>query len=127
MHKNFPCTLLILLFLTSCAGKTVSTGTDAGQEKAGKPAVARVKPAIDYSKDSPDCKTAGQRIAENIEVGMRQKDVVRLVGKPQWNLPGSWWWSASFDKSGKPTVLFNVLDDPANPRVSNFISDTSGC
>ncbi|OED44487.1 hypothetical protein AB833_01555 [Chromatiales bacterium (ex Bugula neritina AB1)] len=108
--------------------------TEAGDSKPGDSQPARekidgskVKPELDYSKESPDCVTAGQRIADNLQVGMSQKDVLRLVGKPKFRLPGNWWWSFSFDKTGKPIVFFNPLGDVVNPDVVKIVSDTDRC
>lgn len=86
-----------------------------------------IKPDIDYSAESPDCETAAQRIAENIQVGMTLADVKRLVGKPRVVLPGSFWWTPGFSLSGKPTVRYAFGPAEDNVPVTAFSTDTSGC
>ncbi len=118
--------VVLLVALSGCASNPLVT--EATPETAPASAAApKVKPDIDYSNETPDCLTAGQRIAENVVVGMTRQDVSRLVGNPAWKLPGSWWWSASFDKDGKPVVFFNGLASAQKQRVTSVSADTSAC
>lgn len=90
--------------------------------------VAAVKPEIDYSDTSPDCNTAAQRIADNVSAGVPMREVVRLVGKPAYKLPGIWWWSDSFSRTGHPYVRYNVADLNADEEtVTEISTDTSSC
>ncbi|MEM7260155.1 MAG: hypothetical protein AAF404_22500 [Pseudomonadota bacterium] len=90
--------------------------------------VATIKPDIDYSGTSPDCQTAGERIAANVIVGMPLSEVRRLVGKPAYRFPGSWWWSGSFDKAGRPYIQYDaVTGGSSDARVTEVSADTEKC
>ena len=121
MHMRLVILILITLPLINCAGfKPI-------EKKATIP-VGQINPEIDFSKDTPDCETAGERIAASVQEGMALADVQRLVGKPGWRFPGLWLWSASFDRSDRPFVRFG-LGAAGNPQapVLSFGAETSDC
>lgn len=78
-----------------------------------------VAPDIDNSKSVPDCIAAGNRIAQYVEVGMAQKDVRRLVGKPTTAQGSHWGWARG--AIAYPGVRF------LNGVVSTYGADTSAC
>ena len=86
-----------------------------------------IKPEIDYSSETPDCETAGTRLAEYIDVGMTLGDVRRLVGSPTFRLPTTWWWSRGFSKTGKPYIEFPLVTGNDDIKITNVVSDISGC
>lgn len=112
--------ILFSLTLLACAGLEL-------QEKKASIPVGQVNPEIDFSNETPDCTTAGERIAASIQEGMALADVTRLVGKPGWKLPGSWWWAQSFNKSGRPFVRFELGASSLDAAVLGFSADTSDC
>lgn len=101
-------------------------GLELKEKKATIP-VGQIKPEVDFSAETPDCITAGERIAANLQEGMALGDVIRLVGKPGWKLPGSWWWTQSFDNVGKPFVKFDLGARSMDTAVKSFSADTSDC
>ncbi len=114
-------TALCSLILVGCAS------TEKVEPASSQP-IAVLKPEIDFSTEIPDCETAGARIAEHVMVGMPLSEVRRLVGKPAYRFPGSWWWSGSFDKEGMPVVFYNALSVLSEDvPVTRFISDTDRC
>ncbi len=88
---------------------------------------AKVKPELDYSNETPDCKTAALRIAENIEIGMTLSDVQRLVGKPKWKLPGSWWWSSSLSETGRPNIRYPIGPGTRDVVITGLSSEFGEC
>ncbi len=103
------------------------TGDDEFEDDNDKTImVADINPALDYSGEVPDCRTAAQRIAENVQVGMRMADVRRLVGRPKLVFPGSWWWTEGLSLGGRPNVRFS-LGVSENVSVSSVSSDSSKC
>jgi len=76
-------------------------------EENGSVMVASIDHSLDYSGEVPDCKTAAQRIADNVQIGMRLAEVRRVVGRPKIVFPGSWWWSEGFSLGGRPNVRFS--------------------
>ena len=112
-----------LVALQGCANKVVESSEPAATPEP----MAMILPDIDYSSESPDCETAGQRLADNIEVGMTLGDVRRLVGKPVFRLPGSWWWSRGLSKTGKPFVEFDLVLSNDDVKVKKVSTSVSGC
>ena len=88
--------------------------------------LAGFKPDLDYSSEVPDCRTAAQRIEDNVQIGMRLADVRRVVGRPKFVFPGSWWWTSGFSLGGLPNVRFapGLSEDVPVTGVS---IDTSSC
>jgi len=89
--------------------------------------LVNVKPEIDYSGESPDCFTAAQRLADNVQVGMTLGEVTRLVGQPKWRITGSWRWSKTFGGAGKPLVRFPFQQGRAHMVITKVVSDSSNC
>lgn len=117
--------IALLITLAGCANLEALMG---GKEQKFEPLDTPIlKPEIDYAAEYPDCMTAGKRLAENIEIGMTLNEVTRLVGKPRWKVPGSWWWSKSFSKEGKPLVRFAFQKGREDTRVTAIETDTSRC
>jgi len=114
------------LLLTGCASVQSIVGS-ADEEPTFPTPVLMVKPDIDYSGETPGCMVAAQRLVDNVEVGMTLKDVTRLVGKPRYKITGSWWWSKSFSKSGKPRVRFDFQRGQDDTVITGIDTDTSGC
>jgi len=86
------------------------------------------KPELDYSSESPGCKVAAQRIADNIQVGMTLADVRRLVGKPRTVIPGSWTWTRSLSFGDSvPGVKYGIISTGSDAEITSFTSDSSGC
>ncbi len=122
-----PSTLLVVaLSAFALQGCSKISIPESEPEPVAAP-IAMVKPEIDYSSESPDCETAGQRLADNIEVGMTLGDVRRLVGKPVYRLPGSWWWSRGLSKTGKPNVQFDLVVSNDDVKVKKISTAVSGC
>lgn len=114
--------------LTGCATIESMLGKSADKDADEFPTpVLTIKPEIDFSAETPSCIVAGQRLAEHVEVGMTLKDVARLVGKPRWQITGSWWWSKSFSKKGKPQVRFGLQRGRDDTVITGVSSDTSRC
>jgi len=62
-----------------------------------QPVVAKIEcpviaPDVNNSLDTPDCKTAAERITKYVERGMCIADVRRLVGKPLSDNGVQWKW-----------------------------------
>ena len=91
------------------------------------PQLVNVKPELDYSRESPDCITAAQRLADNVQVGMTLSEVTRLVGQPKLRVTGSWRWSKSFSRRGNPLVRFAFLPGRAHTVITGVVSDSSNC
>lgn len=92
------------------------------------PRPVTIKPEINYSDSIPDCETAGLRISENVTAGLPVYEVIRLVGKPAYRFPGSWWWSSGFSKTGKPYIQYDAIGSTvADGVVTKFSADTSKC
>jgi len=104
--------------------KEVATDTDETKPiQAGT-----AKPELDYSSESPGCKVAAQRIADNIQVGMTLADVRRLVGKPRTVIPGSWTWTRSLSFGDSvPGVKYGIISTGSDAEITSFTSDSSGC
>ena len=113
--------------LAGCATMESMLGNSGNKTDEFPTPVVTVKPEIDFSAETPACTVAGQRLAENVEVGMTLKDVTRLVGKPKWKITGSWWWSKSFSKRGKPVVRFGLQRGRDDTIITGISTDTSGC
>ena len=96
------------------------------EEKNSRVLVATIDPSLDYSGEVPDCKTAAQRIADNVQIGMRLADVRRVVGRPKIVFPGSWWWSDGFSLGGRPNVRFSPGVSEA-VEVSAVSIESSSC
>ena len=88
--------------------------------------LADIDPNLDYSDEVPDCKTAAQRIADNVQIGMRLADVRRVVGRPKFVFPGTWWWTEGFSTGGRPHVRFSPGISEDVP-ISSVSTETSGC
>lgn len=116
---------LVALPLISCS--TAREFIGATDDAVVIPVVAKVKPELDFSAELPGCVTAGERLAENIQVGMTLNEVLRLVGRPKFKLPGSWWWSSSFSENGIPVVKFQLGPGSGSTPVTSFLSDTENC
>jgi hypothetical protein len=133
MTDSFKRALLALLLagfsLSGCATVETVLGSLSGHSKdeTFPTPVLNVKPELDYSKEYPSCTVAGQRLAENVEVGMTLKDVVRLVGQPRLKVTGSWWWSKSFSQSGKPRVRFGLHRGRDDTIITAISTDVSRC
>lgn len=120
--------ILLALVLAGCAGTQSLFGHSVSSEPETYPTpVFKVKPDIDYSGESPSCVIAAQRLADNVEVGMTLSEVQRLVGQPRWKIPGSWWWSKSFSKAGKPLVRFALQRGRDTTVITAIDTDTSRC
>jgi len=88
--------------------------------------VASIDPNLDYSGEVPDCRTAAQRIEDNVQIGMSLADVRRVVGRPRVVFPGSWWWSDGLSLGGRPSVRFTPgLSE--NVAVSSVSIESSSC
>jgi hypothetical protein len=112
----------VSVFMLSGCAKPVAE--PVAEPLATKPLI---KPEIDYSSETPDCETAGKRLAENIEVGMTLGDARRLVGKPTFRLPTTWWWSRGISKTGKPYIEFPLVLSDDDVKITNVVTDVSGC
>ena len=88
--------------------------------------IADIDPNLDYSSEVPDCKTAAQRIADNVQVGMILADVKRVVGRPKFVFPGTWWWTEGFSVTGRPNVRFSPGGNDDVP-ITSFSTESSGC
>ena len=119
--------VLASLALTSLVACSTLSDIVGELDEVADPPEVKVKPELDYSGETPDCKTAGKRLAENIEVGMALDEVIRLVGKPSFRLPGSWWWSAKFSEAGVPVVKFQFGAGVGTKPVNSFVSDIDKC
>lgn len=126
MFKNIIPLTLVLIAVSGCS--LIPNAADEPVPPAGSAKmVALVAPELDYSDETPDCVTAGQRIAAHIEVGMTLEDVRRLVGNPRWDLPGQWWWSASFSETGRPRIKFPFGRGLPDVKVTGVQADTDRC
>jgi len=128
---NVKSALLVVAVTTQLAGcasleSALGKSKDKTPDSFPKP-VFLVKPEIDYSGEYPNCVVAGQRLADNVEVGMTLKDVTRLVGQPRWKIPGSWWWSKSFSKAGKPLVRFGIQKGQDDTVITGLDTSTDRC
>jgi len=125
MRSSLSILLLSAVIATSMACTAINT-TKPEPEPIPAPTY---KPEIDYSGESPDCETAGQRIKKHVKVGMTLREVRRLVGNPRYKIPGSWWWSNSFSlkKSARPTVTFPPAPADDDLKVLSFTASTTGC
>lgn len=119
--------VMALGLLAGCTTMESMLGNSGKKAEEFPTPVVTVKPEIDFSAETPACTVAGQRLAEHVEVGMTLKDVTRLVGKPKWKVTGSWWWSKSFTKKGKPVVRFGLQRGRDDTVITSISSDTSGC
>ncbi len=86
-----------------------------------------VKPEIDFSRETPGCELAAERIADNIQVGMTLADVRRLVGQPRVIVPGRWIWSPGFASDGRPMVRYKFGPADNDVPISAFSTDSFGC
>ena len=86
-----------------------------------------IRPDLDFSGEIPDCITAGERLAEYIQVGMTLGDVKRLVGRPFYESPGSWRWSNNFVKDGLPKVSYRLGVAHDGAKVSSLQVETFNC
>jgi outer membrane protein assembly factor BamE (lipoprotein component of BamABCDE complex) len=117
-----PIAVIICVVFLLAAGCRSSGIRTADTERA-----VTVSPDLDYSNTVPDCETAGKRIAESIKVGMPVSEVLRLVGKPAYRFPGSWWWSNTFDKEGWPYIQYDALFGTKDGKITRVSSDTTNC
>lgn len=127
---NFKSVLfaLVTLPLASCTTTFGELADDLGlQETVAETPAVKVKPELDYSAESPDCATAAARLAENIQVGMALSEVQRLVGKPKFKVPGSWWYASSFSKGGVPVVKFQFGSSIGTKPVKSFSAESDNC
>lgn len=124
---NYKPAIITLVTLTLMSCSTVQEFIGAIDDDATAIPAVKVKPDLDYSEELPDCVTAGERLAENIQVGMTLDEVIRLVGKPRYKLPGSWWWSASFSEKGVPVVKFRIGAGIGTKPITSFLADTEDC
>ena len=86
-----------------------------------------IRPDLDYSGEIPDCITAGERLAEYIQVGMTLGDVKRLVGRPFYQTPSSWSWSNNFVEKGLPKVRFPLGVAHDGAKVNSLHVETFNC
>ena len=126
-NKRILTILTALGLLAGCTTMESMLGKSGDSADKFPTPILTVKPEIDFSDETPLCTVAGQRLAEHVEVGMTLKDVTRLVGKPRWKITGSWWWSKSFTKKGKPVVRFGLQRGRDDTVITSISTDVSGC
>lgn len=124
---NYKTVVIALLALSVMSCTSARDMIGAVDQVAITDPATRVSPELDYSDESPDCLTAANRLAENVEVGMPLDEVIRLVGKPRYKLPGSWWWGAAFSEKGVPVVKFQLGPGVGTKPVTSFLSETESC
>ncbi len=128
MHSPMRIVAPIILIVSVLAGCTFQfEPKDATVEETKIIPLGSVSPELDHSSESPVCEVAAQRIADNIQIGMAQKDVRRLVGQPRLVLPGTWYWSRGFSKEGLPLVRFKTSRADNTVTVASFSVDSSAC
>ena len=126
--SNLMCIVTSILLISGCAVFSNSEPVEPVEPvQAGQLPASQLKPEIDHSGETPDCVTAGERLAEHIEVGMTLKDVTRLVGQPFYQLPGSWRWSNTFGSSGIPTVRFLIGAAHPDSKVTSVVTENFNC
>ncbi len=124
--KRSTLALVVAVLLSGCSSAQSLLESSKEPERFPTPVII-VKPEIDYSGEYPSCSEAGKRLAENVEVGMTLKDATRLVGQAKWRIPGSWWWSKSFTKDGKPLVRFALQQGRDDTVITAIVTDTHRC
>lgn len=128
MHSPMRLVVPIALIGSVLAGCTFNfQPKDATAEETKIIPVGSISPELDYSSESPGCEVAAQRIADNIQLGMAQKDVRRLVGQPRLVLPGTWYWSRGFSKEGLPLVRFKTSRADNTITVVSISAESSAC
>ena len=118
---------LLLTLVSACALLLSACAATEKPELEKSAPIAVFKPDVDYSDETPDCKTAAARIEANIKVGTPLSEVRRLVGKPAYRFPGSWWWSGSFNVKGHPSIFYDAVAASSTAVVSKFSFDISRC
>ena len=119
MKGQITLMVVLLALITACQTKEIQTPKVQRTIVAPAPVVPTIAPNIDNSSTVPDCVTAGERIAQYVEVGMSQQNVRRLVGKPVKSQGSRWGWARG--AISYPGVQFR------SGVVSTYGADTSAC